>query len=171
MLAVYRDKDDFVNATTAGAVTGGAFRLSWGLKACLGGTVIGTAVTLPCALVFQIVDRLLISSVDRENYYNERRDARLLRRMQREQRHQQRHQQVDILLQDMKNELGQDENTYVSVATGLSGYYKRKETPSIETSSEQPEGQTARTGSFHWKDSILNMWTDFRDWGGKPKSS
>ena len=84
---------------------------------------------------------------------------------------EQRSQQVDVLLQDMENELGQDKNMHVPVATGLSGYYKREETPSVETVSKLSEGQTARTGVLRWKDSVSQMWKNFRErWGGKPRS-
>lgn len=66
LMSVYRDKVDFVNYTTAGAMTGGLFRVRAGIKPAIGGTVLGTLLSLPAGVLLQGLDRLLVGKQQHE---------------------------------------------------------------------------------------------------------
>lgn len=54
-LSVYRDKSSLVHFAAAGAVTGGLFRLSLGLRGVIGGTALGVILGVPVGAVMTAV--------------------------------------------------------------------------------------------------------------------
>ncbi|XP_051558510.1 complex I assembly factor TIMMDC1, mitochondrial isoform X2 [Myxocyprinus asiaticus] len=57
-LTVYRDKNDLSHFATAGAVTGGVFRLNLGFRGLLAGTAIGGALGLPAGVLIMGLQKL-----------------------------------------------------------------------------------------------------------------
>ncbi|KAJ8246690.1 hypothetical protein GJAV_G00254320 [Gymnothorax javanicus] len=72
-LTVYRDKHSLSHYAAAGAITGGAFRLSLGLGAVLAGTTIGALLGLPAGALIMGMQKLTGETI-RERRRRERRE-------------------------------------------------------------------------------------------------
>ncbi|KAI8511568.1 Complex I assembly factor timmdc1, mitochondrial [Branchiostoma belcheri] len=70
-LAIYRDKDDALNYTVAGALAGGLYKISLGLRGIIGGSFLGILLGVPTGLLTQLGQTL-----QGETYVERRRTLR-----------------------------------------------------------------------------------------------
>ncbi|XP_078676653.1 uncharacterized protein LOC144913683 [Branchiostoma floridae x Branchiostoma belcheri] len=70
-LAIYRDKDDALNYTAAGALAGGLYKISLGLRGIIGGSFLGILLGVPTGLLTQLGQTL-----QGETYVERRRTLR-----------------------------------------------------------------------------------------------
>ncbi|XP_064399943.1 complex I assembly factor TIMMDC1, mitochondrial-like [Halichondria panicea] len=124
LLSEYRDKQDSLNYISAGALTGGVFRVARGLKPFIGGTVLGTLISVPVGMAMTGVERMLMSGVERDKQRQRKLEAR------RKYRDKWDHKlgATSALIQDMADE----------PSSGIQGYYK------LDPSNSSSTGDSSR---------------------------